>query len=141
MVTYEEIRSLPQDTPTAYVDMSGDGAVRKALHHHLGVQLKYSCSVGGTHWDALSGAGGLPGPRPTLFFAPAQIRKRAADWGPAALQQRIAVAWATFLGAVSSPAQGWMKVVRGTGAVEVERVYRAMIDGRAMPDEGHILSL
>ena len=141
VVTYEEIRSLPQDMPTTYVDMSGDGDVRKRIHEHFGDQLKYSCSVGGTHWDALSAAGGLPGPRPTLFFAPAQIRKRAADWGPAALQQRIAVAWTSFLGAVSSPSQGWMKVVRGTGAAEVERVYRAMIDGRARPDEGHILSL
>ena len=24
---------------------------------------------------------GLPGPRPVLFFAPAQVKKRSADWG------------------------------------------------------------
>lgn len=141
VVTYDQVESLQADTPTVYVDMSGDGAVRKSIHHHLGDQLKYSCSVGGTHWDALSGAGGLPGPRPTLFFAPAQVKKRMGDWGPAALQERIAEAWKAFLGVVASPSVGWMKVVRGKGPAEVERVYLAMLDGRARPDEGHILSL
>ena len=141
VVTYEDIGSLPQGTPTAYVDMSGDGDVRKRIHQHFGDQLKYSCSVGGTHWDALSAAGGLPGPRPTLFFAPAQIKKRMGEWGPAELQKRIAVAWKAFLGVVVSPAGGWMKVVRGNGPAEVERVYLAMLDGRAKPDEGCILSL
>jgi hypothetical protein len=141
VVTYDQVESLPRETPTVYVDMAGDGAVRKAIHQHFQEHLKHSCSVGGTHWDALSGAGGLPGPRPTLFFAPAQIKKRAGDWGPAELQKRIAVAWKAFLGAVASPSQEWMKVVRGKGAAEVERVYLAMLDGRAKPDEGHILSL
>jgi len=141
VLAYNEIESLSRDTPTIYVDMSGDGAVRKAIHAHFGDLLKYSCSVGGTHWDALAAGGGLPGPRPTLFFAPAQIKKRMADWGPAEMQKRIAAAWKAFLGAVCSPSQGWMKVVRGKGAADIERVYRAMLDGRAKPDEGHILSL
>ncbi len=141
VITYGEVDTLPRTAPTAYVDMSGDGAVRKAVHEHFADCLKYSCSVGGTHWDALAGAGGLPGPRPTLFFAPAQIKRRMADWGPAELQGRIALAWKAFLGTVSSPSQGWMKVVRGKGAADVERVYLDMLDGRAKPDEGHILSL
>lgn len=141
VLAYADIASLPRETPTVYVDMSGDGAVRKAVHGHFGDRLKYSCAVGGTHWDALSGAGGLPGPRPTLFFAPAQVKKRTADWGPTELQQRIAVAWKAFLGAVASPSQGWMKVVRGKGPADIERVYLDMLDGRAKPDEGHILSL
>ncbi len=141
VLTYGEVELLPRDTPTAYVDLSGDGGVRKAIHLHFGEQLKYSCSVGGTHWDALAGSGGLPGPRPTLFFAPAQIKKHMGDWGPVELHKRIAVAWKAFLGMVTSPAQGWMKVVRGKGAADVGRVYLAMLDGRAKPDEGYILSL
>ena len=44
-------------------------------------RLAYSCSVGGTHWDALGGGKGLPGPRPVLFFAPAQTKKRVARVG------------------------------------------------------------
>ncbi len=137
----EAEQTLPRDTATVYVDMSGDGAVRSALHHHFADNLKYSCAVGGTHWDALAGGSGLPGPRPTLFFAPAQIKKRMADWGPAELQKRIAAAWKAFLGAVASPSKGWMKVVRGKGPAQVERVYLDMLDGRAKPDEGHVLAL
>jgi hypothetical protein len=141
VVTYDGIESLEREKPAVYVDMSGDGAVRRVVHQHFQDRLKYSCSVGGTHWDALSGAGGLPGPRPTLFFAPAQVKKRTGDWGPVELQKRIATAWKAFLGAVASPGNGWMKVVRGKGAADVQRVYLAMLDGRARPDEGHVLSL
>jgi len=141
VVDYTEVASLHRETPTVYVDMSGDGAVRGNVHRHYGDALKYSCSVGGTHWDALAGAGGLPGPRPTLFFAPAQIKKRIADWGHEELQRRIAVAWKAFLGEVSTPGREWMKVVRGKGQTDIERVYQAMLDGRADPREGHVLSL
>lgn len=63
------------------------------------------------------------------------------DWGPEELQNRIADSWKAFLDAVISPSQGWMKVVRGKGAADIERVYLDMLDGRAKPDEGHILSL
>jgi hypothetical protein len=34
-----------------------------------------------------------------------------------------------------------MKIVKGKGKADVERVYRAMVDGKAKPDEGHMLSL
>jgi hypothetical protein len=34
-----------------------------------------------------------------------------------------------------------MHTVEGCGPEAVERVYRAMLDGRAKPDEGHILAL
>ena len=141
VIPYADIASLPDGRAAVYVDMAGDGAVRKAVHSRFGDSLKYSCAVGGTHWDALTGGSGLPGPRPTLFFAPAQIKKRMTDWGQADLQQRIGAAWRVFLGAVAAPSGGWMKVIHGRGPADVERVYRDMLDGRARPEEGHVLSL
>ncbi len=140
-VAYGEIDSLPRDVPAVYVDMSGDGAVRADVHRHFDASLKYSCAVGGTHWDALAGPGGLAGPRPTLFFAPAQARKRVGEWGAADLQGRIAAAWKSFLGEVAAPGRAWMEVVRGKGPADVERVYLAMLDGKVHPREGHVLSL
>jgi hypothetical protein len=136
-VAYDAIGSLAADTPTVYVDMAGSAAVRAAVHRHFGDALKYSCAVGGTHWEALGGGRDLPGPKPMLFFAPAQIKKRNADWGAATLQRKIGEAWLAFLG----PVGGWMRVVESRGPEAVERVYRDMLDGRAKPDEGHILSL
>jgi hypothetical protein len=103
--------------------------------------LRYSCSVGGTHWTELGGGKGLPGPRPTLFFAPAQIKKRLGDWGPGGLNERIAEAWAAFMKPVTDAQRPWLTVVRGQGPQEVEQVYRALIDGRTNPQEGHLLSL
>ena len=92
---------MDRATPSVYVDFAGNAALRRRIHEHFGAALRYSCSVGGTHWDELGGGRDLPGPRPTLFFAPAQIAKRSAappaGWGPAELQTRIAAAWTAFM--------------------------------------------
>ena len=113
----------------------------RALHTHLGGALKYACSVGGTHWDHLGSGRDLPGPKPVLFFAPTQIKKRNAEWGAAVLQTRITEAWRAFMRPVMDAQNGWMRVVAGNGAADVERVYRDMLDGRVRPDQGHVLSL
>ncbi|KNZ31102.1 MAG: hypothetical protein AD742_17875 [Methylibium sp. NZG] len=140
VLPYDAVATLPASAPTVYVDFSGDAAARAAVHTHFGAQLAYSCSVGGTHWDALGSGKGLPGPRPTLFFAPAQIKKRMADWGPAGLQQRTDDAWQAFMAPVTDAHNPWMRVVRGSGKAAVERVYLALLDGRVNPEEGHLLS-
>lgn len=141
VVSYDEVQRLPAGVPTVYVDMSGSASLRDTVHRHFGDALKYSCSVGGTHWDELGSGKGLPGPRPTLFFAPAQIKKRLGDWGPAGLGERIAAAWLAFMGRVDDPASPWLTVIRGEGADEVERVYRDLVEGRTNPREGHVLRL
>lgn len=141
VLDYAALDTLSAAEPTVYVDMSGSAALRGRVHAHFGAQLKYSCSVGGTHWDELGGGKGLPGPRPVLFFAPAQVKKRAADWGAAELQQRIEAAWLAALERVRDPLRPWLEVVRARGAVEVEAAYRAMLDGSADPRRGYFLSL
>jgi hypothetical protein len=137
VLSYDQVGSLPGELSLVYVDMAGNAELRSTLHHRFGDNMKYSCAVGGTHWDALGGAGSLPGPRPTLFFAPAQIKKRAQDWGSGELRRRLAEAWLQFLGASGA----WMRVVHGRGPAAVERVYLEVLEGRASPDEGQVLSL
>lgn len=77
--------------------MAGDGAVRQAVHSHLGDELVHSMAVGVTHWEDLGAGGGeeLPGPAPKFFFAPDRVSKRAEDWGRAGLEARVAEAWPT----------------------------------------------
>ena len=78
----------------------GSASLRRAIHEGFGDRLAYSCSVGGTHWDELAAKGAsreLPGPKPTLFFAPAQASKRIEQWGAGGLQQRLAAAWVAWL--------------------------------------------
>jgi len=140
VLSYDQIHSLDA-APAVFVDMAGNAALRRDLHTHLGDALKYSCSVGGTHWDHLGSARELPGPKPTLFFAPSQIKKRHADWGATALQARIADAWNAFMVPVMGTRHPWMRIVAGRGQQAVERVYSAMLAGKVKPDEGHVLSL
>lgn len=140
VLSYDAVATLPAHVPTLYVDFSGSAKVRAEVHTHFNAQLTHSCSVGGTHWDELGSGKGLPGPRPTLFFAPAQVKKRHADWGAAGLQQRIAQAWTAFMGPVADAKQPWLRVVRGHGQAAVEAVYAALLDGTVSPQEGHLLS-
>lgn len=141
VVTYDEVATLAADTPAVYVDMSGNATVRDRVHRHFGDALAHDCAVGGTHWDARGSAKGLPGPRPVFFFAPDRIKKRQADWGGAGLGQRIAQAWRTFLPVAADGGAPWMRVVRGDGPRDCERVYRALLEGGTDPREGHVLRL
>jgi len=138
---YDEIATLPTDARAVYVDMSGDAALRAAIHERWRDALAYSCSVGGTHWEALGGGKGLPGPRPILFFAPAQIKKRVAEWGAIGLQERLASAWAAFIERVADAERPWLRVVAGHGREAVERTYSELLDGRVPADEGRVLAL
>ncbi len=140
VLSYDQVTALDA-TPAVFVDMAGNAALRRDVHAHLGDALKYSCSVGGTHWDHLGSGRDLPGPKPILFFAPTQIKKRHADWGAAQLQTRLADAWSGFMVPVMDPQHPWMRVVAGYGAAAVERVYLAMLAGEVKPDQGCVLSL
>jgi len=137
VVPYEEIGSLPNDVPVAFVDMAGNADVVSKLHHHFADNLKYNCVVGVTHWNRTGDTGNLPGAQPTFFFAPTQIEKRTADWGAAGFQKKVVGAWRGF----RSFSEKWLRVVRDGGQPAVERVYREMLEGRAAPSEGHVLSL
>jgi hypothetical protein len=139
VVPYEAIAdSLADDVPTVFVDMAGNGAVRDAVHRRCGDRLRYSCAVGGTHWERVAPApSDLPGAAPTFFFAPDRVRQRSEDWGMPELQRRMGVAWKHFVDQLDH----WLKVTRGRGAADVERVYLATLDGAADPAEGHVLSL
>ena len=137
VVPYPEIATLPADQPIVLVDMAGNQDVTRAVHEHHTSNVKYSCQVGLTHWEKIGDTADLPGARPTFFFAPGQIEKRTADWGPGAFQVRLADAWPAFLAGTS----GWLRVVHGRGAAVVERAYLDTLEGRVKPDEGLVLSL
>lgn len=133
VVAYEDLATLPCD-PTVFVDMAGGGSVLAAVHNHFAEQLTYSCSVGGTHWEDRLVTKGLPGPRPTLFFAPAQIKKRHTDWGPGGLDQRVSGVWTAFLADVDR----WLTVSEGRGPEAVEAIYHEVLEGKARPEQGHM---
>jgi hypothetical protein len=79
----------------------------------------------------------MPGPTPTFFFAPSQIKKRSHEWGREQFDRTVATALAGFL----DHARGWMVIERSTGPAAVESVYRSTLGGSNDPAVGHILSL
>ena len=141
VVPYANVTGLAANQSVVYVDMSGNAGLRATIHGHWQDRLAYSCSVGGTHWEDLGGGKGLPGPRPVLFFAPAQVKKRVAEWGPAGLQERLALTWAAFLARVRDPSHPWLRVASGQGRQAVAATYIALLDGKVAAIEGRILSV
>jgi len=141
VLAYANVARLAADVPAVYVDMSGNAALRATIHGHWDDRLAYSCSVGGTHWEDLGSGKGLAGPRPVLFFAPSQAKKRTAEWGPAGFEDRLATAWTAFLARVRDPMRPWLRVVAGQGRLAVESTYSALLEGTVPANEGRILAV
>jgi hypothetical protein len=137
VVTYDGVTSLPSDSPVAFVDMAGNSALRAKLHHHFADQMKYSGRIGLTHRSSSPDEPELLGAKPTWFFAPDQIRKRAKEWGPGGIDTRFSAAWSGFAPMLDQ----WLKVIEGRGEGPVKQVYQDTLAGRVPPDQGHILSL
>jgi hypothetical protein len=137
VVTYAEIGTLDPATPSVVVDIAGNTTVLAAVHRRLGDALRYSCWVGAAHWESRADAGAMPGPAPVLFFAPDQAKKRNEEWGAQGFVQRVGAKMLGFFDAASK----WLRIVEGRGEAAVERSYRAYVDGKADPAEGHVVGL
>ncbi|WP_291009869.1 DUF2855 family protein [Hydrogenophaga sp.] len=140
VLSYEQLGEMPADVPCVYVDFAGSASLREQIHRRF-TALRYSCAIGATHVSDLGGGKGLPGPAPTLFFAPAQIKKRRADWGAAELGQRLLASWQTFTTQVGDPTRPWLRVVSHLGADALQNAYLQMLVGRSDPQEGHVFRL
>jgi len=140
VVLYDELDRIPGIVAgggAVMVDMAGNGEVVAGVHEGLRDALKYSCTVGATHWESKPRPSTLPGPTPEFFFAPARIVKRTQDWGGAGLQERIGASWRDFV----AFSDQWLKITRHRGPEALERVYQQVLSGAHDPREGHILSL
>ena len=141
VLAYDEVAGLAPAS-AVYVDVAGDDAVTRAVHTHLGDGLAHSMRVGGTHWDqepdAAAQAGEpLPGPAPEFFFAPAQLAKRAHEWGKDVLDERVAEAWHAYADWVD----GWITFEHHEGADAVTATWRDLVANRADPRVGHVCTL
>ncbi|MFL1405291.1 DUF2855 family protein [Marinobacter sp. M1N3S26] len=143
VVDYDGITGLDPSVPTLYVDFSGNDGVRATIHHHLAEQLVHNCYAGSAHnhehineaeWT-------LPGPAPRRYFAPDQIRKRNADWGPAEVTRRFNEAQLAFIDRVQQPDSPWITVEEHQGLEATQTLIRSLVDGRVDPVKGHVVVL
>jgi hypothetical protein len=134
---YDSVAQLPGER-AVYVDVSGAGGIRTAIHAHYGDRLAHSSTVGATHWTQMaSGADEIAGPSPVFFFAPDRITKRGKDWGTATLDQNVAEAWGPF----AEWASGWLRVERISREDDIQRAYLGLLDGKVDPTAGTIVDL
>lgn len=136
-VAYDAIDSLDSG-PATFVDIAGDGEVRRGVHTHYGDELVHSMAVGVTHWEEFgAGAADLPGPTPTFFFAPDRVTKRSKEWGRAELETRVADAWHPFCEWTG----GWLETIPGHGFEALRDAYLDVLEGRVDPMHAHVLIL
>lgn len=138
VLAYGDVGSLAQE-PSVSVDFAGNGALLAQIHQHLGDNLKYSCLVGVTHIDERSGpagsAEGLPGPTPTLFFAPDHAIELFKELGPEEAGKRLAAAWQGFL----QTAEGSVTIQHRKGLDAARETYLAMVGGDVDPAQGIVI--
>ncbi|MES2259934.1 MAG: DUF2855 family protein [Pseudomonadota bacterium] len=140
-VPYDALETLDPEVPTLYVDFSGDEALRARVHHHFGAALTYDCYAGSAQAQHFLRDTALPGPAPLLYFAPVQIRKRNADWGPAVVNQKFNEAQLAFIARVGAPSQPWMQVREHAGFAAAQALIEATCLGRIDPRQGNVVTL
>lgn len=134
LTTYDEFGDQGLDGPVAFVDFAGNPKVVEAVHRQLAGRLARSVAVGFTHWEAPSVDRDLPGPPPTMFFAPDRVRVLAAAIGGRELLQRMDTGLREFVAA-----NPWLRVVEHAGPEALQAVYATVIEGRAVPEDLHIV--
>lgn len=139
VVVYGEEAKIDATVPTAYVDMSGDARLTVTLHKLLGANVVESCMVGATHWESRGGVGKLelPGAKPTFFFAPGQIAKREAEWGPGVVMMKAMMASAEVAKSVKDTMTvEWTRDVQG-----LVSLWNDLLDNKVSPNRGLMVSL
>jgi hypothetical protein len=137
VIAYDDVATLDANRASVVVDMAGSQSVLASIHNHFTDQLKYSCLIGATHHEEAGDSSGLPGAAPIFFFAPSQIEKRVQDWGPTVLFERLGSALVLFQDFVGPQ----IDVVRRGGPHCLAKIYGKVLDGRANPSDGYILSI
>ena len=141
VLTYDQLDQITEDAPCAYIDFAGNADLRHRIHSRF-VNLKHSCSIGGTHIEQLGARGSgkdLPGVRATLFFAPAQIKKRSADWGATGLRDKLVAAWQAFTARATQADSPWLVTRQHQGTDAFDTVYQQVLKGKNDPRIGQIL--
>jgi uncharacterized protein DUF2855 len=129
---YGDAGDLAAPGGAVLVDFAGDAALVRRIHERLGDTLARSILVGFTHRRAPADEPAMPGVAPEFFFAPDEMVQRGR-----ALGRRYAEAWQGFAPVVERT----LRIVRVQGGDGLVRVYRELLEGRADPAVGHVVSL
>jgi hypothetical protein len=141
VVPYAGLASIADDRPTLYVDFSGDLGLRDRVHQHFAGQLVHSCFAGSAQTTDEAQLTAIEGPQPVFFFAPIQIRKRNAQWGPEGVSQHIGEGLMRFFQQVTESEKPLLEVIESRGYEAAQSVISRLFHGQVPPVEGHVIRL
>jgi hypothetical protein len=113
------------------------------VHAHFGTSLVHDCYAGAAHkHDHISKSEmTFSDPQPQTFFAPDQIKKRNADWGPKEVTRRFNADQLAFIDRAGDVDQPWMQVREHAGFKAAQTLIEDLWFGRTDPTEGHVVVL
>ncbi|WP_179405321.1 DUF2855 family protein [Burkholderia guangdongensis] len=136
---YADCVSIDATKKTVYIDLSGDGSLRRSVHAHLGDKLAFDCLVGSTQATGFPERDPtLPGPAPVFFFAALQLDAYKAAGQSRAFMERYARDERAFLGRIARPDAQWMRMVEHVGLDDAGAVIAGLHDGTTDPSVGHV---
>ncbi|WP_417450004.1 DUF2855 family protein [Kordiimonas sp.] len=141
VVSYEELNTLGQEVPTAYIDFSGATDLRMRIHKCFGDSLVYDCFVGTAANTGERVKVDVPGPKPVFFFAPDQIKKRNKDWGPEGVTERFSAQEKVFYLKLGEGATPWMEVVSRRGMEGAQEFIATLFNTGGDPRQGMVVKL
>ena len=141
VLTYDTLAQLDAALPTVFADYSGNAGQRARLHHHVGANLMRSAVIGGTQFSTGARDSGLPGAKPTFFFAPEQGRRRAEAWGGAELQRRVGESQGAFLQRALDPVAPWLQIESHEGLAVAQSLLARLARGEVDPRGGHVVDI
>ncbi len=135
--SYGEVGRIPLGA-SVVVDFAGNAKLLASVHDHFGDMLKYSCLVGATHIEERGEGQGadLPGPTPTLFFAPDHMVAIFKEHGAQGAAELVGKAWHGFL----STAGGSVAIETHAGLEAARATYLEMIAGNVDPAKGIVIT-
>ncbi len=139
VMSYDHIGTMPI-AASVVVDFAGNAKLLAQVHEHYCDTLKYSCLVGATHIEDRGSGGmtddrGLPGPKPTLFFAPDHAVSFFQKHGPAEGGKQLAASWHGFLAAVGDT----VAIEKHQGLEAAREVFLTMLGGNVDPAKGIVI--
>lgn len=136
VLSYDDVGKLAR-VPSVSVDFAGNGALLRAIHKRLDGVLRYSCLVGATHVEARGqgAADDLPGPVPTLFFAPDHAVALFKSVGPEEAGRQMALSWSRFLAGSGSA----IAIETVAGLPAAAELFATMVGGAIDPAKGMIV--
>jgi hypothetical protein len=137
LLSYDDLADLPK-VPSVSVDFAGNASVLRAVHEGLGDWLKYSSTVGATHVAGRSGDGGstpLPGPTPTLFFAPTEAAATVKALGPQGFAEAVGKSWGSFLSVMGDQ----VTIEHRSGMAAAADAFLQTLNGKIHPATGIVI--